>query len=80
LDEPSLGAVRRAADGWNWVRTHRAAATRRASPSLLEEQNVAQSLEIAQRAYVLENGAIRFSGSSAELLATDHLRQAYLGV
>jgi len=47
---------------------------------LLVEQNVAQSLEIAQRAYVLENGAIRFSGSSAELLATDHLRQAYLGV
>ncbi len=47
---------------------------------LLVEQNVAQSLEIAQRAYVLENGAIQFSGSSAELLATDRLRQAYLGV
>jgi branched-chain amino acid transport system ATP-binding protein len=47
---------------------------------LLVEQNVAQSLEIAQRAYVLENGAIQFSGTSAELLATDRLRQAYLGV
>jgi branched-chain amino acid transport system ATP-binding protein len=47
---------------------------------LLVEQNVAQSLEIAQRAYVLENGTIRFSGTSAELLATDRLRQAYLGV
>jgi len=47
---------------------------------LLVEQNVAQSLEIAQRAYVLENGTIRFAGSSAELLATDRLRQAYLGV
>jgi branched-chain amino acid transport system ATP-binding protein len=47
---------------------------------LLVEQNVAQSLEIAQRAYVMENGAIQFSGSSAELLATDRLRQAYLGV
>ncbi|GAB3647369.1 ABC transporter ATP-binding protein [Ramlibacter alkalitolerans] len=46
---------------------------------LLVEQNVAQTLEIAQRAYVLENGAIQFSGSSAELLATDRLRQAYLG-
>jgi branched-chain amino acid transport system ATP-binding protein len=44
------------------------------------EQNVAQSLEIAQRAYVMENGAIQFSGSSSELLATDRLRQAYLGV
>ena len=47
---------------------------------LLVEQNVAQSLEIAQRAYVLENGTIQFSGTSAQLLATDRLRQAYLGV
>jgi branched-chain amino acid transport system ATP-binding protein len=47
---------------------------------LLVEQNVAQSLEVAQRAYVMENGAIQFSGSSAELLASDRLRQAYLGV
>lgn len=47
---------------------------------LLVEQNVGQSLEIAGRAYVLENGAIQFSGSSAELLATDRLRAAYLGV
>jgi branched-chain amino acid transport system ATP-binding protein len=47
---------------------------------LLVEQNVGQSLEIAQRAYVMENGAIEFSGSSDVLLATDRLRQAYLGV
>jgi len=47
---------------------------------LLVEQNVAQSLDIAQRAYVLENGELRFSGSSAELLASDTLRRAYLGV
>ena len=47
---------------------------------LLVEQNVGQSLDIAQRAYVLENGAIRFSGPSAELLASDDLRRAYLGV
>lgn len=47
---------------------------------LLVEQNVAQSLEIAQRAYVLENGAVQFSGTSNELLASDRLRQAYLGV
>jgi branched-chain amino acid transport system ATP-binding protein len=47
---------------------------------LLVEQNVAQSLEIAQRAYVMENGAIQFSGTSEELLATDRLRLAYLGV
>jgi len=47
---------------------------------LLVEQNVGQSLEIADRAYVLENGALRFSGTPAELLASDELRRAYLGL
>ena len=47
---------------------------------LLVEQNVAQSLEIAQRAYVLENGSVRFSGSPDDLLKSDELRRAYLGV
>ena len=47
---------------------------------LLVEQNVGQSLDIAARAYVMENGTIRFSGTATELLASDTLRQAYLGV
>ncbi|MEY3793295.1 MAG: hypothetical protein RLZZ521_623 [Pseudomonadota bacterium] len=47
---------------------------------LLVEQNVGQSLDIADRAYVMENGNIRFSGTATELLASDTLRQAYLGV
>ena len=47
---------------------------------LLVEQNVGQSLDIADHAYVMENGSIRFSGTSSELLASDALRQAYLGV
>jgi len=47
---------------------------------LLVEQNVGQSLEIADRAYVMENGSILFSGTPTELLASDSLRQAYLGV
>lgn len=47
---------------------------------LLVEQNVGQSLDIADRAYVLENGLIRFAGLPAELLASDTLRQAYLGM
>jgi len=47
---------------------------------LLVEQNVGQSLEIADRAYVMENGAIRFSGTPAELLGSDELRRAYLGL
>ena len=47
---------------------------------LLVEQNVAQSLAIAHRAYVLENGSIRFTGTPDVLLASDELRQAYLGL
>jgi len=47
---------------------------------LLVEQNVGQSLEIADRAYVLENGRVRFSGLPSELLASDELRRAYLGL
>jgi len=47
---------------------------------LLVEQNVSQSLEIAQRAYVLENGEIGFSGTPDELLASPELKRAYLGL
>ena len=47
---------------------------------LLVEQNVGQSLEIADRAYVLENGSVRFSGLPAELLASAELKRAYLGL
>jgi branched-chain amino acid transport system ATP-binding protein len=47
---------------------------------LLVEQNVGQSLAIARRAYVLENGAIRFAGTPATLLASDDLKRAYLGM
>ena len=47
---------------------------------LLVEQNVAQSLALADRAYVMENGAIRFVGTPADLLASDELRRAYLGI
>ncbi|MGO4394979.1 ABC transporter ATP-binding protein [Variovorax sp. M-6] len=47
---------------------------------LLVEQNVGQSLEIADRAYVLENGSVRFSGLPQDLLGSDELRRAYLGL
>jgi branched-chain amino acid transport system ATP-binding protein len=47
---------------------------------LLVEQNVGQSLAIADRAYVMENGVIRFSGAPQALLASDDLRRAYLGL
>jgi len=47
---------------------------------LLVEQNVGQSLEIADRAYVLENGAVVFAGTPGELLANGQLKRAYLGI
>ena len=47
---------------------------------LLVEQNVAVSLKISNRAYVLENGRVTLSGTGAELLADDRVRQAYLGM
>jgi branched-chain amino acid transport system ATP-binding protein len=47
---------------------------------LLVEQNVAVSLKISQRAYVLENGRVVLSGSGQELLHNDRVRQAYLGL
>jgi branched-chain amino acid transport system ATP-binding protein len=47
---------------------------------LLVEQNVAVSLKISNRAYVLENGRIVMSGPGAELLHNDRVRQAYLGL
>jgi branched-chain amino acid transport system ATP-binding protein len=47
---------------------------------LLVEQNVGQSLDIAGRAYVLENGALRFAGTPGALLASPELKKAYLGL
>ena len=47
---------------------------------LLVEQNVALSLKLASRAYVLENGRVTLTGSGAELLADDRVRSAYLGL
>lgn len=47
---------------------------------LLVEQNVQRSLEIAGRAYVLENGRVVLQGDCSELVCSDHVRKAYLGL
>jgi branched-chain amino acid transport system ATP-binding protein len=47
---------------------------------LLVEQNVAVSLRISQRAYVLETGRVVLAGTGAEVLASERVRQAYLGL
>jgi branched-chain amino acid transport system ATP-binding protein len=47
---------------------------------LLVEQNVLRSLHLAHRGYVLENGRMTLSGPRDDLLASGHIKQAYLGL
>src|SRR4051812_10293465 len=47
---------------------------------LIVEQNVQQVLRVVDRAYLLEAGTIRASGSAGEMQADDSIRQAYLGI
>jgi branched-chain amino acid transport system ATP-binding protein len=47
---------------------------------LLVEQNVLRSLHLAHRGYVLENGRVTRSGTGPDLLASGHIKQAYLGL
>jgi branched-chain amino acid transport system ATP-binding protein len=47
---------------------------------LIVEQNVQQVLHVVNRAYLLEAGTIRASGSAEEMLSSDTIKQAYLGV
>ncbi|MBP1715022.1 MAG: transporter ATP-binding protein, partial [Deltaproteobacteria bacterium] len=47
---------------------------------LLVEQKVRDALELADRAYVLQTGAIVQEGSGADLLKSDSIRKAYLGM
>lgn len=77
LDEPTLGlapdlsqevlsSIDRINDGGTTI--------------LLVSQEATQSLEIADRGYVLENGQVVMSGPSSELIDADRIRQAYLGL
>jgi len=76
LDEPSLGLapliVRQVAD---LVRRLRAAGM----TILLVEQNAALALNLADRAYILENGSVTLSGEAGELAGDPRVRTAYLG-
>ncbi len=47
---------------------------------LIVEQNVQQVLKVADRAYLLEAGSIRHSGAAADLLGSEDIRKAYIGV
>jgi len=47
---------------------------------LIVEQNVAQVLKVVDRAYLIEVGRVEKSGSAAEMLASDDIRKAYMGI
>jgi branched-chain amino acid transport system ATP-binding protein len=47
---------------------------------LIVEQNVTQTLQVADRAYVLENGRITLEGPCSELITNDYVKKAYLGI
>jgi len=77
LDEPSLGlAPMLVADIFTIVRGLRS----EGKTVLIVEQNVWQTLAMADRAYVLETGKIVMEGTGQELLANEHVKTAYLGV
>jgi branched-chain amino acid transport system ATP-binding protein len=47
---------------------------------LLVEQNVRDSLEIADKAILLENGRVVLSGEGRELLGNEHVEKSYMGI
>jgi branched-chain amino acid transport system ATP-binding protein len=77
LDEPSLGLsplfVKNIFDIITEI-------NRQGVTILLVEQNVYQSLRIANRAYVLETGRVVLTGTGADLLNNDHIKKAFLGM
>ena len=77
FDEPSLGLAPAVVQAL--LRTIRDL-NREGLTCVLVEQNVAVSLRLASRAYVLENGRVTLSGAGEALLADDRVRQAYLGL
>jgi branched-chain amino acid transport system ATP-binding protein len=77
FDEPSLGLAPQIVQQlFHTIRS----LNQKGLTILLVEQNVAASLKISQRGYVLENGRVVASGSGSELLQDDRVRQAYLGL
>jgi len=77
FDEPSLGLAPALVQAL--LRTIRDL-NRDGLTCVLVEQNVAVSLRLARRAYVLENGRVTLSGNGEALLADDRVRRAYLGL
>lgn len=78
LDEPSLGLMPKLVDEiFDLLRRIR---EEEGVTILLVEQNVREALEVADYAYVLQTGRLVLEGTGAELLQTDLVRRAYLGM
>lgn len=77
IDEPSLGLAPKIVEEIYEIigNLHQQGVT-----ILLAEQNVEQALELADRGYVLENGRMVMEGPSGQLLASGHIKEAYLGM
>ena len=77
LDEPSLGLapliVAKVLDTLRQINEEGVAV-------LLVEQNIRDSLNIADRGYVLEGGKIIIEGEGRELLSNNHIKEVYLGI
>ncbi len=77
LDEPSLGLSPRLVEElFALIKAIHA----QGIALLLIEQNVVQSLEVAQRAYILDNGRFVLEGPAADIEKDPALRRAYLGL
>lgn len=77
LDEPSLGVAPNLV-----MRIYESVArvNRQGTTVLLVEQNIEQSLEMATRAYVIQTGKVVAEGKGKDLLGSDLVRKAYLGL
>ena len=77
LDEPSMGLAPKLVENiFDMIQS----INTQGISILLVEQNASIALEIAARAYVMENGSITLSGLAADLLHDPHVQEAYLGV
>jgi branched-chain amino acid transport system ATP-binding protein len=76
LDEPSLGLAPKMVAEIARMIAH---LTTRGIGVLLVEQNARLALGVSQRGYVLERGVVVLEGKAEELLASEHVKRAYLG-
>jgi branched-chain amino acid transport system ATP-binding protein len=77
LDEPSLGIAPKLVDE---ILASLGELRAAGMTILLVEQNVVEALELADRGYVLQTGAVVLAGTGQQLLQSDVVRQAYLGM